>query len=108
MNSAELTYRITRGRRETFLVLSLHVSSPSSLDPCKSICRKGSFIPHVGPDLSSEHPIRPTRIGQNDRKQEQRSDQKECLGARRRGSLPQGQLVGHDHRIQADGDASVG
>src|SRR5262249_48362930 len=67
-----------------------------------------SFIPHVGPHLSAEHPIRPARVGQDDRKQEQRSDQKECLGARRRGSLPQRQLVGHNHRKQADGHADVG
>src|SRR5262249_39287655 len=32
--------------------------------------RLRSFIPHVGPHLSAEHPIRPAGVGQNDRNQE--------------------------------------
>src|SRR5712671_3217834 len=68
------------------------------------VSSSASVVADVAADLSSEDPIRPARIHEDHRQQEQRADQQEALGAGRRGRVPYADLMGHDHRPQADGD----
>src|SRR5580704_2721152 len=65
------------------------------------------MIADVGAHLAAEHPIRPRRVGQDDRQQEQRADQEELLRARRGRGLVEREMSRHDHGPQADGDADV-
>src|SRR5262245_24171145 len=82
----------------------LLIGSPS----CFAVTVMISVVADVAVHLAAEYPIRPSRVHQDHRQQHESADQPErrsALGGRR---LPQREMVRHDHRIEADGDADVG
>ena len=62
---------------------------PKLLAPSVTRVGQASVIADIGAHLAAKHPVRPARVDQDHRQQEQRADQQERLRARRRGGLPQ-------------------
>jgi len=65
------------------------------------------MVAGVAADLASKHPIGPSRVEQDNRKKDQRSDEQKALGALRRSGLPQCEAMGDDHGPQTDRNADT-
>ena len=66
-----------------------------------------SVIADVPANLAAKYPIGPTGVHQDHGQQHERADQKKRLGSPGGRGLPQGEMVGNDHRVEADGDAEI-
>src|SRR5262245_40507296 len=67
-----------------------------------------SVIAYVRAYFAAKYPIGPAGIHQDHRQEHECSDQQKRLRSLRRRGLPQGEMVGHDHRIKTDSDADIG
>ena len=66
-----------------------------------------SVIADIGSNLAAKHPIGPARVHQDHRQQHKCADKKEGLGALGGRRFPQREMVGNDHREEADRDPDI-
>ena len=83
-------------KRTSNALFALYASHPRAL-----------VIADVPSNLAAKDPIGPTRVHQDHRQQHKRADQKKRLGSPGGRGLPQGEMVGNDHRVETDGDAEI-
>ena len=65
------------------------------------------MIGDIPTDFAAKDPIRPARVHQDDRQQEQRADQQERLRPRRGGGVPQRDAWRNDAGKQADRETDL-
>src|SRR5882672_8279641 len=71
------------------------------------LVREISVIADVRSDFAEKYPIGPAGVHQDHRQEHEFSDQEKRLRSLRGRGLPQGEMVGYDHRIKTDRDADI-